>query len=134
MDPVRAKVSSIVEVVALMGDCDFVRDVAAPLPLQIICDMIGIPPSHEARVFELTNVILGVGDPEYVTGLDQLMTAALELYQLAIELGEHRLREPADDITSKLMHAEVDGERLTTPEFGSFVILLVVAGNETTRT
>ncbi len=133
MDNVHVAASAIVDRVAPLGECDFVRDVAAALPLQIICDMIGIPASHYQRVFELTNIILGVGDPEYATSLEELMAAALELNTYATELGEQRLAEPADDMTSKLMHAEVEGERLTTQEFGSFFILLVVAGNETTR-
>jgi cytochrome P450 len=133
MDNVRVAAAAIVDRVAPLGECDFVRDIAAALPLQIICDMLGIPASHYQRVFELTNIILGIGDPEYATSLEELMAAALELNTYATELGEQRLAEPADDMTSKLMHAELDGERLTTQEFGSFFILLVVAGNETTR-
>jgi len=126
--------SEIVDQVAPLGQCDFVSDIAARLPLRIICDMLGIPVSLHERVFELTNVILGVGDPEYVTSLEDLMSAALELNNVAIELGEARRKDPTDDLTSKIMHAEVEGETLTTTEFGSFFILLVVAGNETTRT
>jgi cytochrome P450 len=132
-DNVRVKAREIVDRVAPRGECDFVQEIAAALPLQIICDMMGIPASHYGRIFELTNTILGVGDPEYVNSLEDLMAAALELYQFAMELGEARVAEPADDITSKLMHADVEGEALTTQEFGSFFILLVVAGNETTR-
>jgi len=132
-DTVRGKAREIVDHIAPLGECDFVQEIAAALPLQIICDMMGIPASHYLRVFELTNTILGVGDPEYVNSLDDLMTAAMELYQFATELGDRKLSEPGDDITSKLMHADVEGEALTTQEFGSFFILLVVAGNETTR-
>ncbi len=132
-DGVRDRARDILDRVAPLGECDFVREIAALLPLEIICDMMGIPPPARERVFELTNMILGIGDPEYVTSLEQLMEAAIELNQFAIELGEARLASPRDDLTSKLMHAEVDGERLTTQEFGSFFILLVVAGNETTR-
>jgi methyl-branched lipid omega-hydroxylase len=132
-DNVHIKAREIVDRVAPLGKCDFVQEIAAALPLQIICDMMGIPPSHYTRIFELTNVILGVGDPEYVNSIEDLMAAAMELYQFAMELGEARLENPADDITSKLMHADVEGEALTTQEFGSFFILLVVAGNETTR-
>jgi cytochrome P450 len=133
-DTVRAKAREIVDRVAPLGECDFVQEIAAALPLQIICDMMGIPATHYGRIFELTNIILGVGDPEYANSLEELMAAAMELYQFAMELGERKLAEPADDITSKLMHADVEGEALTTQEFGSFFILLVVAGNETTRT
>ena len=109
------------------------REIAAALPLQIICDMIGIPPADEQRMFELSNTILGVGDPEYATTLEELMAAAMELYQYAMDLGAARAADPKDDITSALMHASLDGEGLTAQEFGSFFILLVAAGNETTR-
>ena len=78
-------------------------------------------------------MILGVGDPEYGGSSRTLMGAALEMFAYAQALGEDRRANPADDITSVMMHAEVDGERLTAQEFGSFFILLVVAGNETTR-
>ncbi|MDP9464449.1 MAG: cytochrome P450, partial [Actinomycetota bacterium] len=115
------------------GECDFVEQVAAPLPLQIICEMMGIPPSDEAQVFQWTNVILGVGDPEYVGSFEQLMGVLMQMFMYAQALGEDRRANPGDDIASVLMHAEVDGERLTPQEFGSFFILLVVAGNETTR-
>lgn len=115
------------------GECDFVREVAAPLPLRIICEMMGIPPSDEEQIFAWTNVILGAGDPEYASTLEELMAAAMGMYQYAHALGEERRANPTDDLTSVMMHAEVDGDRLTAQEFGSFFILLVVAGNETTR-
>jgi cytochrome P450 len=129
----RERARRIVDAVAPRGECDFVTDIAAALPLEIICEMMGIPPSDTRRIFELTNIILGVGDPEYASTLEELMAAGLELFQYAQNLGHERLERPADDITSSLMHAEVDGERLSAQEFGSFFILLVVAGNETTR-
>ena len=115
------------------GECDFVEEVAAPLPLQIICEMLGIPASDEKQIFAWTNVILGAGDPDYGGTLEALMNTALEMFMYAQSLGEDRLKNPREDMTSAMMHAEVDGERLTAQEFGSFFILLVVAGNETTR-
>jgi len=115
------------------GRCDFVQTFAAPLPLQIICEMMGIPAEDEAQIFAWTNTILGAGDPEYGGSFETLMAASVEMNQYAQALGEDRRANPRDDITSALMHAEVEGERLTSQEFGSFFILLVVAGNETTR-
>jgi cytochrome P450 len=115
------------------GRCDFVEAFAAPLPLQIICEMLGIPAEDERQIFNWTNVILGAGDPDYGGTFEHLMQTSFEIYAYAQALGEDRLANPRDDITSALMHAEVDGERLTAQEFGSFFILLVVAGNETTR-
>jgi cytochrome P450 len=114
-------------------ECDFVHEVAAPMPLQIICEMMGIPPEDEDQVFRWTNIILGVGDPEFTTSFDDLFAAGMGMFQYAQALGEDRLANARDDLTSIMMHAEVDGERLTPQEFGSFFILLVVAGNETTR-
>ncbi len=138
-DSVREQARDIVTRVAPLGECDFVSEIAAALPLQIICDMLGIPRSDSKRIFELTNIILGVGDPEYAQSLDELMAAGMELFQYGLSLAEQRLTDPRDDIASALMHAEVEDEsgekqKLTASELGSFFLLLVVAGNETTRT
>jgi cytochrome P450 len=134
---VRTQASEIVDRVASLGECDFVSEIAAALPLQIICDMLGIPRSENRRIFELTNTILGVGDPEYVSSLEELMAAGMELFQYGLELAQDRLDHPRDDITTTLMQAEIDDEnghhKLTPAELGSFFLLLVAAGNETTR-
>jgi len=113
--------------------CDFVEHIGAALPLEIICDMMGIPADDYAQIYSWTNTILGVGDPDFVTSYDDLMTESLAMFTYAQELGQSRRDNPQDDITSVMMNAEVDGEQLTAQEFGSFFILLVVAGNETTR-
>jgi cytochrome P450 len=112
---------------------DFVDAVAAKFPLQIICEMMGIPAEDERQIFEWTNTILGAGDPDFGGSFEKLMEAAIGMFSYAQALGEARLAKPAEDLTSVMMHAVVDGERLTSQEFGSFFILLVVAGNETTR-
>ena len=136
-DSVQRSAAAIVEEVRAQGGCDFVTDVAAKLPLKIICDMMGIPPSDYETVFSRSNVILGAGDPEYTPeGTDiamALLTAGSELAQMVKELGAYRRQHPTDDLTSALVNASVDGEQLTDDELGSFFILLVVAGNETTR-
>ncbi|GII00455.1 cytochrome P450 [Planobispora takensis] len=118
--------------------CDFVTEVAAKLPLKIICDMMGIPEKDYGFVFDRSNIILGGFDPEYGgTDVDsiaeRLLMAGLELNQLVQDLGAHRTEHPTADLTSSLVNANIDGERLTAQELGSFFILLVVAGNETTR-
>ncbi|HVM08681.1 MAG TPA: cytochrome P450 [Acidimicrobiales bacterium] len=144
MESVERIAAEIVDDIIDKGECDFVTDVAALLPLRIILDMMGIPRSMEQFVFDRTNVILGATDPEYVPpGPDgeldpmvvttALLTAGQELANLVIELGEARQKDPLDDLTTALVTAEVDGETLTPTELGSFFILLVVAGNETTR-
>ena len=136
-DSVREQAREIIERVAPLGECDFVSEIAAALPLQVICDMLGIPRSDTQRIFELTNTILGVGDPEYVSTLEELMAAGMELFQYGLDLAQKRLDEPSDDIATALLHAQIDDEEgqhsLTPSELGSFFLLLVVAGNETTR-
>ena len=136
-DSVRQQATDIVDRIAPLGECDFVSEIAAALPLQIICDMMGIPREDIKHIFELTNTILGVGDPEYVQTMEQLMGAGMGLFQYGLALAQDRLDNPRDDITTQLMQAEVEDEdgkhRLTTGELGSFFLLLVVAGNETTR-
>jgi len=123
----------IVDAVAEKGECDFVDEIAAALPLQVICDMMGIPPSDYRTVYEKTNVVLGASDPEYGGVITDAFTAAFELWTYAQELRADRMKNPRDDITTQIATAEVDGESLTPEEFGSFFVLLVVAGNETTR-
>ena len=99
--------------------------------------MMGIPREDTKRSSSSRTSILGVGDPEYVQSMEELMAAGMELFQYGLALAQDRLDNPRDDITTTLMHAEVEDEngkhRLTTGELGSFFLLLVVAGNETTR-
>jgi len=129
--------AEVIDGVIDKGTCDFVTDIAAALPLKIICDMMGIPSSSYRYVFDRTNVILGATDPEYVADLADaapaILQAAQELAVLAEELAQVRQERPAEDLISALIHAEVDGERLTLSEVASFFVLLVLAGNETTR-
>jgi cytochrome P450 len=134
---VEAAASRVIDDVIEKGECDFVTEISAPFPIRIICDMCGIPESQHQFVFERTNIILGAGDPEYVSeGSDiagVLLQAASDLVELMKDLRRHRLDNPTDDLTSVLVHAEIDGDRLTEQELGSFFVLLVAAGNETTR-
>jgi cytochrome P450 len=119
--------------IADKGSCDFVTEVAAPMPLRIICDMMGIPRSDAAYILEQTNHLLGGLDPEYNQSLTELLAGGWNIFDYAQKLGAERLKDPKDDITTTLMHAEVDGQRLTAAELGSFFVLLCTAGNETTR-
>ncbi|WP_419672917.1 cytochrome P450 [Herbidospora cretacea] len=137
-DDVAVAATKIVDDLLEKGPgCDFVEEVAARLPLKIICDMMGIPEKDYRFVFDRSNMILGAQDPEYVSDPEAiataLLTAGLELQQLVQDLAAHRERNPTNDLISSLVNANIDGERLTLQELGSFFILLVVAGNETTR-
>lgn len=112
---------------------DFVETVGASLPFQVIADLLGIPDEDRPRLRELIDLILGVGDDQ-VSDVDTSLRAVSEFFEYTIDLGRQRRRHPGDDITSALMQADVDGKRLSATEFGSFVILLAAAGNDTTRT
>jgi methyl-branched lipid omega-hydroxylase len=119
------------------GSIDVVADIAAPIPLRVICDMMGIPEADRPMVLAQSNVILSGGDPELVEDQDDPMTAVLqagiELAALMERLAAERLADPREDLTTALVTTEVDGERLSHQEIASFFILLLVAGNETTR-
>ncbi|TDD70589.1 cytochrome P450 [Actinomadura darangshiensis] len=128
----------IVDDLAERGPCDFVEHVAMPMPLQIICSMMGIPRSAYGDVIDATNVILAIGDPDYVSpdGRDRasvLVEKFTLLHELMADLARLRRAEPADDLVTALTHANVDGEVLDDRDLGRFFGLLVVAGNETTR-
>ncbi|TDD85865.1 cytochrome P450 [Actinomadura rubrisoli] len=128
----------IVDELVERGPCDFVEHVAMPMPLEIICSMMGIPDSAYESVIDATNVILGIGDPDYVDPDGRDRTTALSerfsyLHSLMADLGRLRREKPADDLVTALTHANVDGEALTDLELARFFTLLVVAGNETTR-
>ncbi|MFE3170598.1 cytochrome P450 [Amycolatopsis sp. NPDC059090] len=120
------------------GPCDFVSTVAAPLPLRAICDMLGVPEQDRPTVLELTSTIVGGLDPELL-GEDaeekakRLLAAGKAMHDLAADLAAARRRFPADDLTSALVNANVDGEALTDQQLGAFFTLLAIAGNETTR-
>ncbi len=134
---VRDQAATIIDDVCELGSCDFVVDIAARLPLKIVCDLMGIPASQLDFVFDQSNIILGSTDPEYVPESGDLLLAILEagksLAELMADVAESKAGGGSDDLTSVLVNAEVDGERLTSSEIASFFILLVVAGNETTR-
>jgi cytochrome P450 len=115
------------------GEANLVTELAGPLPLQIICDMMGIPEEDHQRIFHWTNVILGFGDPDLTTDFDEFLKISMDIGAYATALAEDRRVNHHDDLTTSLVEAEVDGERLTSAEIASFFILLVVAGNETTR-
>ncbi|MFF5259801.1 cytochrome P450 [Actinomadura viridis] len=151
-DDIARRAARIVDELIEAGPGDFVSQVAVRLPVEVICDMLGIPARHHRRVVELTNVIVGYTDPEYVGAtldysggtprigrlrttrmLGTVASAGWRLHRLAARLGRERRAAPTGDLTSALVNANIDGERLSPREFATFFLLLVVAGNETTR-
>ena len=135
-DSVRRRAQRLVEEMLAAhpdGHGELVSELAGPLPLQVICDMMGIPEQDHGSIFRWTNVILGFGDPDIATDYEDFVSVAMEIGAYAKQLAEDRRERPGDDLTTSLVQAELDGERLSSAEVASFFILLVAAGNETTR-
>jgi cholest-4-en-3-one 26-monooxygenase len=129
-EALRGRAQRIVAEVKAKGSGDFVTDVACELPLQAIAELLGIPQEDRKRIFDWSNQMIAYDDPEYDV---EPLTASAELVGYAWNMAEQRRTCPMDDIVTKLVQADVDGESLASDEFGFFVILLAVAGNETTR-
>jgi len=138
-EDVQRTAAGIVDDLLVTGPCDFVQHVSARLPLKIICEMMGVGDEHYAMVLKNTNIILSGADPEFISAdideaITQILTAGGDLASLVTEIAARKQRDPDDDLVSALATANIDGEQLTPAELASFFILLVVAGNETTRT
>ena len=137
LDSVETIAREVIDDFCEAGEVDLVRVLSQPYPLLIICDMMGIPRSEFDTVLRATNVILSGGDREFIGDGDPMMAmfgAGMELTNLMNELAEERRKNPTDDLTSKLVHNDVDGDMLAPEEIAPFFILLAVAGNDTTRT
>ena len=130
------KATSIVDNVVDDGRCDFVADIAAELPLQAIAELMGVPQEDRRKLFDWSNRMIGADDPEFQKdseGMELAGNAATELFMYSHSLAELRRDDPQDDIISRLLGAEVEGDKLSELEFDMFFLLLAVAGNETTR-
>ncbi|GAA2213255.1 cytochrome P450 [Nonomuraea monospora] len=117
----------------LTGEIDFVTEVAAPLPLYVICELLGAPASDRDKLFNWSNRMIGSQDPDYAASPEEGSGAAMEVYAYANQLAAQRKANPKNDIVTKLLQPDENGETLGEDEFDLFVLLLVVAGNETTR-
>jgi cholest-4-en-3-one 26-monooxygenase len=129
-EELASRAEKIVTAAAKSGSGDFVTQVACELPLQAIAELIGIPQDDRMKVFDWSNQMTSYDDPE--CDVDPL-TASMEILGYAYQMAAERKKCPADDLLTKLIEADVDGDELSPEEFGFFVILLAVAGNETTR-
>ncbi|HWV27771.1 MAG TPA: cytochrome P450 [Aeromicrobium sp.] len=125
------RANNIIDAAIAKGEGDFVEEVAAELPLQAIADLMGVPQEDRRKLFDWSNTMMSYDDPEFEGNPDE---AAAEILVYAMGLAALRRENPQDDIITKLITADVDGHgQLTEDEFGYFVIMLAVAGNETTR-
>jgi cholest-4-en-3-one 26-monooxygenase len=133
LESIDRRAVRIVDDVIDKGECDFVEDIAALLPLEMICEMIGLPEEDWPRMFELSNTMVGFDDPEYQASSSDGMLAAMEIFTYCDAVAADRRANPRDDLMTALVEAEIEGETLTVDELNLFFVTLVVAGNETTR-
>jgi cholest-4-en-3-one 26-monooxygenase len=130
-DALTERAYKIVNEAAKKDTGDFVRDLACELPLQAICELLGVPQEDRFKIFDWSNRMVGNDDPDY--DQEDAQMASFETLSYFMAMAEERKACPAEDIVTKLVNADIDGEELTSDEFGFFTILLSVAGNETTR-
>jgi cytochrome P450 len=128
------------------GEFDFVTEISEPLPITVLISILGLPEEDAPLLIELTSEMAAATDPEYrpdpakyPTHVDPRLLpfgtpAGWHVFEYGRKIGEERRRHPTDDLVSRLVHAEVDGERLTDTEYRNFFELFIFAGNETTRT
>src|SRR5687768_67581 len=130
---IREMAVSICDDAAAKGEFDFVTEVSAELPLQVIAELMGVPHEERHLMFDWSNRMVGAQDPEYGVLPEEASQAAMELFAYAHQLAEQKRANPHDDLISVLSTAQVEGERLSELEIDLFFMLLTVAGNETTR-
>jgi cholest-4-en-3-one 26-monooxygenase len=135
-------IEQIINRVCEKGQCDFVDDLAAPLPMQVICEMVGVPEEDRRGIYQLGNKMVGFDDPELnpdgtwekPQADSELTSASANMFLYAAKLKEMFQDSNEDNLATALLNAEVDGQKLTDMEFNSFFLILAIAGNETTRT
>ena len=125
------RAQNIVKAAAAEGSGDFVEQVSCELPLQAIAGLLGVPQDDRDKLFRWSNEMTAGEDPEYAD-VDPAMSS-FELITYAMKMAEERIKNPTNDIVTQLVEADLDGEKLSDDEFGFFVVMLAVAGNETTR-
>ena len=130
-DELRERANAIADTAAREGSGDFVEQVSCELPLQAIAGLMGVPQDERKKLFDWSNQMVGDMDPEFES--NDAMGASIELIMYAMQMAADRNANPRDDLVTKLVQADVEGHKLSDDEFGFFVILLAVAGNETTR-
>jgi cholest-4-en-3-one 26-monooxygenase len=130
-DELNERAQDIVKEAAAAGSGDFVEQVSCELPLQAIAGLLGVPQQDRDKLFRWSNEMTGSEDSEYADIDPQ--ASSVELIQYAMQLAAAKADNPGEDIVTTLINADVDGEKLSDDEFGFFVVMLAVAGNETTR-
>lgn len=130
---IRKAAATLIDEALTKDVVDFANDIAAKIPVQAIGELLGIPPEDRYLLEEWTNTLMGSEDPELASSPDEVAQASAQMFAYGNKLKDLRRAEPKDDLMSRLLAAEVDGERLTDEEIAGFFALLVIAGSETSR-
>ena len=135
---VREMAVRILDQAIAKGACDFVIDIAAELPLEVIAELLGVPRDDRKKLFDWTNQALGSADagevdPEYFVAEDQIERSQIEMFTYVQDLCERRRKQPGVDLMSQLLEVELEGDKLSAFELNAFFMFLMAAGNETTR-
>ncbi|SON63683.1 Steroid C26-monooxygenase [Mycobacterium simulans] len=130
-DELHERAQRVVKLAAAQGSGDFVEQVSCELPLQAIAGLLGVPQEDRRDLFRWTNEMTGNEDPEY-SHIDPKVSST-ELIGYAMKMAEVKTRNPGEDVVTTLIEADIEGEKLSDDEFGFFVMMLAVAGSETSR-
>ena len=130
---IRSRVTRLLDNLPRTGEAEFVSAVAAALPIEVLAELFGVPESDGPKLFEWSNATVGEDDPDLRVSDEYMRKCVGEMAAYAAGLWQQRLEKPGEDLISMLVHSKIDGEPLTFPAYIGTFILLVVAGNETTR-
>jgi cholest-4-en-3-one 26-monooxygenase len=130
---IEAICDSLIDHATEMGEFDFVEKVSAPLPIDVLCEVVGAPRVDRDRLYDWSNHLIGHDDPEFQRTEQDAWDAAAQMFLYSNELGANRRQHPRDDVLTKLALPDADGSELSEMEFNMFFVTLMVAGNETTR-
>ncbi|WP_051712092.1 cytochrome P450 [Spirillospora albida] len=133
-DHIRESCHQLIDEATGLGECDFVEEFAVPLPLFTICELLGAPMEDREKIFHWSNKLVAFNDPEFIGDKTESTVCAAEFAEWGGQLAAARASTPRDDIVTKLLQPDADGNKITLEEFQLFIIMLSIAGNETTRT
>ncbi len=132
-EKIRAVVTGAIDRVEDKGECEFVSELAAELPVAVLAELLGVPDEDRHKMFHWSNQLVGIQDPEFNESPEQVLMTFAELFDYGKRLCEERRGNPTGDLMSIMAHGEIDGERIEDDMLDGFFLLLVIAGNETTR-
>jgi cytochrome P450 len=130
-DQIHVRATNILDKIADRSECEFVESVAAELPIQMLAELFDVPQEDRHQLFEWSNIVIGGEDPDISISREYVINAFMAMY--GIDLGEQRKKKPGNDLITMLVQPNADGEMMNTEDFVNTFMLLVVAGNETTR-